>query len=147
MRELHSRLTIMLTPLDRHLLTLLRANARASLTELAAATGASRNTVRARMAQLESAGTIQRYTVETSTEDSGVAAIMTIALQGSLSRSVIRALRAIPEIAALHSTNGAWDVVARLEAPDLAGIDQVLRRIREIPGVTNSETSLLLAPV
>ncbi len=138
----------MLSKLDRHLMTLLTSNARASLTELAAATGSSRNTVRARLTHLEDSGAIQRYTIDAGREaDAGVAAIMTIELQGSLSRSVIRALRAIPEIASLHSTNGAWDVVARLEAQDLAGIDLVLRRIRQIPGVTNSETSLLLAPV
>ncbi|KNG95691.1 AsnC family transcriptional regulator [Pseudaestuariivita atlantica] len=138
----------MLTPLDTALIAQLRRDARASVTELAARTGASRNTVRHRLARLEENGTILRYTIETAPETApGVRAIMTIELQGSLSRSVIRALRALPEIETLHSTNGAWDLVAQLAATDLAGIDAVLRRIREIPGVTNSETSLLLAPV
>ena len=38
-------------------------------------------------------------------------------------------------------------VVAEIEAAGLADIDGVLRKIREIPGVLNSETSLLLSRV
>ena len=145
---MHNPKTKMLTPLDHHLLRLLTANARASVTELAAATGASRNTVRHRIARMEEDGTIQRYTIDAAPDAAPVVqAIVTIALQGSLSRQVIRALKALPELESLHSTNGAWDVIARIGATDLAAIDAVLRRIREIPGVTNSETSLLLAPV
>ena len=37
------------------------------------------------------------------------------------------------------------DLVVELGTSDLIAFDQVLRRIRLIPGVTNSETSLLLA--
>ncbi|MGR3502813.1 Lrp/AsnC family transcriptional regulator [Pseudaestuariivita sp.] len=137
----------MLSDIDRHLLTLLKRDARLSLTELAAETGASRNTVRQRLTRLQETGTIQRFTIDTAVTEEQVRAIVTIALNGALSRSVIRALKAIGDIEELHSTNGAWDLVAQIASPDLATIDAVLRRIREIPGVTNSETSLLLARV
>ena len=130
---------------DRRLLAALSANARASLTELAAATNVSRATVKARLSRLVDGGVIRRFTIETDIDDrDGIRAIATVELQGSMSRAVIRALRKIPEVTSLHSTNGAWDLVADIRAENLQAFDRVLRQIREISGVLNSETSLLL---
>ena len=130
---------------DRRLLAALRINARASLTELAATTQVSRATVKTRLDRLIDGGVIRRFTVETDLDDrDGVRAITTMELQGSVARSVIRALRKIPEVTALHSTNGKWDLVAEIRTDNLQAIDRILRRIREISGVLNSETSLLL---
>ena len=129
---------------DRRLLAALRINARASLTELAAATQVSRATVKTRLDRLIDGRVIRRFTVETDLDDrDGVRAITTMELQGSVARSVIRALRKIPEVTALHSTNGKWDLVAEIRTDNLQAIDRILRRIREISGVLNSETSLL----
>jgi DNA-binding Lrp family transcriptional regulator len=61
-----------------------------------------------------------------------------------MSRQVIRALGRMPEVVSLHSTNGAWDLVARIETDTLPAFDRVLRQVREVPGVTNSQTCLLL---
>lgn len=136
---------IEITKTDRRLLAELRTNGRASLTELAAATQISRATVKTRLERLIAGGVIRRFTVETDLDDrDGVRAITTVELQGSMSRAVIRSLRKIPEIASLHSTNGKWDLVAEIRTDNLREIDRILRQIREISGVLNSETSLLL---
>jgi DNA-binding Lrp family transcriptional regulator len=60
---------------------------------------------------------------------------------------VIRTLRAIPEVTMIYSTNGAWDLVVEIRAETLPQFDRVLREIREVKGVTNSESSLLLSNV
>ncbi|MBE9476262.1 MAG: Lrp/AsnC family transcriptional regulator [Proteobacteria bacterium] len=136
---------IEITKTDRRLLAELRTNGRASLTELAAATQISRATVKTRLERLIAGGVIRRFTVETDLDDrDGVRAITTVELQGSMSRAVIRSLRKIPEITSLHSTNGKWDLVAEIRTDNLREIDRILRQIREISGVLNSETSLLL---
>ncbi len=41
-------------------------------------------------------------------------------------------------------TNGRWDMVAQISAPDLAAFSRVLDDVRMIEGVGASETSLLL---
>lgn len=134
-----------ITQTDRRLLAALSTNARASLTELAAATRVSRATVKTRLTRLIEHGVIRRFTIETDLDDrDGVSAIILVELQGSMSRAVIRALRQIPEMTSLHSTNGAWDLVAQIRAENLQAVDRVLRKIREISGVLNSQTSLLL---
>ncbi len=58
---------------------------------------------------------------------------------------MIRSLGGIAEVSEVHTTNGRWDLVVELGAATLSDFDTVLRRIRLIPGITNSETSLLLA--
>jgi DNA-binding Lrp family transcriptional regulator len=134
-----------ITQTDRKIITALKANGRASLTELASATGVSRATVKTRLDRLIEERIIRRFTIETNLDDNeGVRAITTLELQGSGARTIIRALRAIPEITSLHSTNGSWDLVADIRTENLQAFDQVLRQIREISGVLNSETSLLL---
>ena len=132
---------------DRRLLAALQQDGRASITTLAARLGLARTTVQSRLDRLVTSGTIRRFTIETAPfGGEPVRAVMTIEVQGPMSRAVIRALRAMPELRSLHSTNGAWDMVAEIEADTLARFDHVLRAVREIPGVLNSETSLLLAP-
>ena len=49
------------------------------------------------------------------------------------------------EVGASHTRNGRWDLAAEISARNLTDLDAVLRRLRLIPGVTGSETSLLLA--
>ena len=130
---------------DRALLAALKSNARASVTELAQQLNLSRTTVKQRLVRLIETGTIRRFTIVTDTQDAGgIRAVMMVELQGKMSRAVIQALRKIPEITAIYSTNGAWDLVADVHMDTLVQFDQVLRQVREIGGVLNSETSLLL---
>jgi len=131
---------------DRDLLALLRQDGRASVTALAAGLGISRVTVQTRMQRLRETGAISRFTIETGTVglDDLIHAVMMIEVQGNQARSVARRLRTMAEVADLHTTNGVWDLVARIEVRSLPDFDRVLRQVREIPGVTNSETSLLL---
>ncbi|BCH58154.1 AsnC family transcriptional regulator [Agrobacterium vitis] len=133
--------------LDERLVTLLRHNGRRSISDLALETGASRATVRARLERLERDGTILGYTVilRADTVDLGVRGIMMIEIQGHVTDKVIRALSGFPEISAVHSTNGRWDLIVELGAATLTDFDSVLRRVRLVPGITNSETSLILS--
>ena len=58
---------------------------------------------------------------------------------------MLKSLRGDPSVAALHSTNGRWDIVAELRADSLEGFDRALARIRLVEGISQTETSLLLS--
>ncbi|MFC3067772.1 Lrp/AsnC family transcriptional regulator [Phenylobacterium soli] len=133
--------------LDHKLLGLLRADARESAAALAKALKVSRGTVQNRIARLQAEGVIQGFTVRTGRglEPNRVRAIMTIAIEGERSRSVVRALRGLPEVAAIHTTNGRWDLVAELDTATLAEFSRTLDQIRTIDGIASTETSILLA--
>jgi DNA-binding Lrp family transcriptional regulator len=132
---------------DRRLIALLRDDARSSVARLAKSLGVARGTVQNRLARLVSDGTIVGYTVrlKPQVEEQRIRALTTIAVEGNRVDSVIAALRGDPAVAALHSTNGRWDIVAELRADDLASFDRVLGRIRQLDGISSTETSLLLS--
>ncbi len=133
--------------IDRQLIGLLRANSRASVASLAKLLHVARGTVQNRIARLEREGTIAGYTVrlKPQVDAQRIAALTTIAVEGNRVESVLRALRGDPAVEALHTTNGRWDIVAQLRADSLEAFDRVLARIRQVEGVANTETSLLLS--
>jgi DNA-binding Lrp family transcriptional regulator len=138
-----------LDDLDRRLISALREDGRASIACRARNLGVARATVNSRLERLLSTGTVVGFTVRVRDELDPLAihAISFIEVVGRSTDRVIRQLRGFPEIIALHTTNGGWDLVAELRTETLADFDHVLGRIRRIEGVVNSETSLLLSSV
>ncbi|MDS7594983.1 Lrp/AsnC family transcriptional regulator [Agrobacterium tumefaciens] len=133
--------------LDEKLVTLLRHNGRRSISDLAIEAGASRATVRSRIEKMEDDGTIIGYTVilRADAVEAAVRGIMMVEIEGHVTDRVIRTLGGFPEISEIHTTNGRWDLIVELHAATLSDLDAVLRRIRLVPGITGSETSLLLS--
>lgn len=135
-----------LDEIDRRLIALLRNDARTPSAALARILGISRGTVKNRIARLEAAGVILGFTVRLGADEAAaVRAIMAIEVRSADTRAVVVALRRLPEVARVHSTNGRWDLVAEIDAPDLATLDRTLTAIRALRSVANSETSILLA--
>lgn len=135
--------------LDRQLVAILREDGRAPVSKLATLLGVSRATVQNRLDRLLESGAILGFTVR-ALEDvgtGGVRAIMMIEVAGQSTTRTIRGLRGIPELRKLYSTNGKWDLVAHLTAATLADFDRVLREVRDVEGIINSETSILLSSI
>jgi len=133
--------------IDRQLIALMRDNARMSVVALAQKLRVARATVQNRISKLEDDGTIVGYTVRLrpDAESHRIRAMMSIEVVGSQGDAVRRSLRGHPNVMALHSTNGRWDLLAELRADTLEAFDNVLTDIRSIPGISNSETSILLS--
>ncbi|WP_337185718.1 Lrp/AsnC family transcriptional regulator [Phenylobacterium sp.] len=136
----------MVDALDRELIALLRADSRKPAATLAKALKVSRGTVQNRIDRLVRDGVIQGFTIRTRPDTADrVRAVMTIAVEGERSGAVVRALRGLPEVAAVHTTNGRWDLVAELEVETLSAFSDALDRIRQVEGIASTETSILLA--
>ncbi len=135
--------------LDQELIAILREDARAPVSKLATLLGVSRATVQKRIDRLLSSGAILGFTVRAleDVDENGINAVMMIEVEGQSTARTIRALRGIPELRRLHSTNGKWDMVAQLTAGSLADFDRVLRDVRDVDGIVNSETSILLSSI
>ena len=117
---------------DRQLIALLRQNARTPVAALAQTLRVSRGTVQNRINRLLERGTIEGFTirVHAEAEPARVRAIMMIGVEGERSERIIKQLRGHPEIAAVHTTNGRWDLVLELNTENLQAFDQALHRIR-----------------
>lgn len=134
---------------DKKLVAALRADARASVSDLAKTLHVTRGTVQNRLDKLLRSGAILGFTIRAhdELETDVVRAVMMIEVVGRTTTQVINKLKGIPQLEKLHSTNGSWDLVAQLRTSNLQEFDRVLREVREIEGVLNSETSILLSSV
>ncbi len=132
--------------MDEQVISALRHDARASVSDLAARLNLSRTTVRARMAKLQARGDIVGFSVVTRADvaQDPVRGMMMIGIEGRGAERIIRQLGAMAEVRAVHSTNGRWDVIVEIGTTTLEIFDAVLVRIRKLEGVVSSETSLFL---
>jgi DNA-binding Lrp family transcriptional regulator len=136
-----------LDDLDRRLIAALRADARTPVTTLARSLGVTRATVNHRVTRLLDSGTVLGFSVRVREErdPDSIRAIALIEVAGRSTDQVIAVLRGFPEVRAIHTTNGGWDLVAELRTDTLSSFDRLLGEIRSIDGIANSQTSVLLS--
>lgn len=136
-----------LDEVDQRLIGELRRDGRAALSELAVRLGLARATVRARIERLQARGEIVGFTVLTRGDVSAtpVRGLMTIAIEGRGQERITARLVGLPEVLAVHSTNGRWDLICELGTRTLEELDALILKVRGYDGVLASETNLLLS--
>lgn len=134
---------------DRMLISLLRHDGRAPVSKLAEIMGVSRGTVQTRLDRLLASGALLGFTarVREDYDSNHIRAIMMIEVTGRNTSHVINKLRGLTELSVMHTTSGKWDLVAEVLVENLTDFDRVLREVRLVDGVLNSETSILLSSI
>ena len=132
---------------DQRLIALLRKNARMNVADLAHKLKVSRGTVSNRIRKLEDAGVILGFTVKLrpDAEPGVIRAWMGVIVEGNQTKVVTASLLGEPGVAALHDTNGRWDLLAELEASSMGDLSKTLERIRLTKGIRSTETNIHLA--
>ena len=132
--------------LDRQLITLLQANARASTAALARQLGVARTTIVARLARLERDRVITGFHVRLGADDRPrVMAHVGIRLEPQRGREVLVSLQKMPELLTLYSVSGEFDYIAILRTDSTERLDALLDAIGQIGGVIKTTTSVVLA--
>ena len=133
--------------MDKRLIAFLRQNGRASISDLAASLQITRTTARTRLERLEVGGEIVGFTVLTRSDVAThpVRGLMMLEIVGRHTEKIARILGKIPEVQAIHSTNGIWDLILEVGTETLEQFDKVLTDIRRNEAITKSETNLLLS--
>lgn len=138
-----------LDAIDRELISLLRKDGRAAVSWLSQKIGVSRATIQNRMAKLQKQEIIKGYTAiiadSADRQASTIRALMSIELAGNVSDKVRHEINKEPDIIAMHSTNGRWDLILEMRTRSLEEFDRLLGRVRSINGVKASETNILLS--
>ncbi|MFL0802986.1 MAG: Lrp/AsnC family transcriptional regulator [Agarilytica sp.] len=132
---------------DKQLLSLLRQNSRTPIAELARALSLSRSTVKDRIERLEKNGIIKGYTVALSDEftKGHVSAHVMVNLESGQSSSTIRQLKKIPQIIKAYAVSGIYDLIIVLDAESTGELDLVLDSLRELDGIKDTLTSVVLS--
>ena len=58
---------------------------------------------------------------------------------------IISQMIVMPKISRLYTINGRWDLAAEIQTPTLEAFDVAISRLRQIPGIRETDTSLLLS--
>lgn len=131
---------------DRLLVRELVADGRATLAELAKATGLSVSAVQSRVRRLEAKGVIARYTAAVDHEALGkpLAAFVAITpFDPSAPDTAPELLRGIPEVQACYSVAGEESYVLFVRTSSPRGLERLLQQIRTTAAVSTRSTIIL----
>lgn len=131
---------------DRKLIGALRRNGRASVTELAAATGMARGTVQSRLRRLLDEGVITGWgpDLDPRASDHPVVAFTTLSIAQGAHADVVRALAEMAEVLEVHVVTGGGDLLCRIVARSNDHLHELIQRIVSIEGIVRSDSQLAL---
>ena len=132
--------------IDKRLLSLLRMNARMSTSELARQLGTSRSTVQSRLKRLEEKKIIGGYTIQYGSdyERKLITAYVLIKVAQKLTGKVYVSLNKIPQISALYSISGDYDLIAVITAESTEELSTLLDDVVNLSGIERTNSSVIL---
>jgi Lrp/AsnC family leucine-responsive transcriptional regulator len=134
-------------PVNRKLLSILRDNARSTYAELGNRAHLSAPAVYERIRRMESAGVIQKHTVTVDPTTIGLpfCAFIRIGTSGDHGcDEIVTSLGKNPEIEECHSIAGEDTVLIKARTPSAMDLEYLIRRIRSIPGIVKTVTTVVL---
>lgn len=131
---------------DITLIKALRADGRASTTQLARITGFARGTIQNRLKRLQQLGVIKGWGPELDERatDFPVIAFTSMAIRQGAHEAVIQTLKSIPEVLEVHVITGGVDLLARLALRSNDHLHEVIQGLLATPGIARAETQLVL---
>ena len=132
---------------DRAIVGFLSADARMSVATLARRLKVARSTVQARLERLESSGVIAGYTLKLGdvARAGRIRATVLLTIEPRAQAGVLGRLKSIPEVEAVFTTSGRFDLLLHVAAPSTAVLDDMLDRIGALTGVKSSESLIHLS--
>ena len=130
---------------DFALLNELQLNASQRLEDLAKVANLAPSSVHDRLRRLQREQVIRGWTVkvDSAAVGLGVMAFISLAMSASCA-SVVPDIEAIPWIEEAHSVAGEWCMILKVRVPDTAGLLALVDRLRQIPGIEKTETTIVL---
>ena len=134
-----------LDPTDLRLLDALQKDAAQRLEDLARLVQLAPSSVHDRIRRLEKDGIIRRWTVELDAPALGLGVLAYVGIRATTPCSeLLHALEAIPAIEECHSVAGELSMLLKVRAPDTPSLLELSERLRQIPGIEQTETTIVL---
>ena len=133
---------------DERIVALLRENARRSYQDIGQHVHLSAPAVKRRVDRLEADGVIRGYTARVDPGRFGWSTHAVVALycEGRMPAHEVRAaVERHPEVEAAYTIAGEASAVVHVRARDTAHLEETLERIRDHPGVTRTQTQIVLS--
>src|SRR3954449_5610429 len=134
--------------IDIQIVALMRDNSRRSFQDIGARVSLSAPAVKRRVDRLESSGVINGYTAVVDPVAMGWTTHAFVALycEGRMSAAEVRtAVEGHPEVVAAYTVAGEASAILHVRAEDTGHLEVALERIRDAPGITRSQTQVVLS--
>lgn len=131
---------------DRHILALLRRNARAPVVDIAREVGLSAAPVSRRIERMEAAGVIRGYTTLIDDRQNGsLEAFTEVRLDGGTETGEIGdILREVPEVQEFFTIAGDPDALVRIRVDDVDHLQRVVNAMRRTGKLTGTKTLIVM---
>lgn len=131
---------------DTRLLLALAKDPRRTVVALAGILGISRNTIQARLAQLEKKAVFLPFERRISTTALGypLMAFVHVHVRQRQLAAITEQLALVPEVVEAHGLTGDADILLRVVAADADDLFRVTKAILAIPGVERCDTNLAM---
>ena len=136
----------LLTEKDEELLSILRLNARASVSDIARATGVSRTAIQNRLNKLENNNVIKAYSVilDSAYTSGLISSNVSLKVKPNLRQTICIALRKVHQISHIHSISGEYDLLVTIQASTLEKLSEVLNMVCSTEGVERTNSAIIL---
>ena len=129
--------------LDRHILNILRRDARTPYTEIAEEVGTSEGTIRNRVERMLDEGAIERFTVATRTGNVKAMAEVGVAVDVD-TRAVSDEMADWEAVDYVWQVSGEEDIVLVVDADDTNALNALITKALELDEVVSTKTRLIL---
>jgi DNA-binding Lrp family transcriptional regulator len=134
--------------LDRHILQLLLRDGRATFADVGSAVGLSVSATKRRVDRLVRDGAIRGFAAVVEPQALGwrMEALVQLFTNGTVPFAAMQEdLESIPEIVEAFTVSGAADAMLRVVARDVPHLEKVISRLRGLPYVQQTDSTLLLS--
>lgn len=134
--------------IDTQIVALLRENARRSFQDIGSRVALSAPAVKRRVDRLESEGVLRGYSAVVDPAAMGwhTHAFVDLYCEGRMSAAEVRiAVADHPEVAAAYTVAGEGSAILHVRARDTGHLEQALERLRDTPGITRTQTQVVLS--
>lgn len=131
---------------DLALIAALSENARMSVSTIARRIGLARTTVQARLERLEKSGVVEGYSIRLGRgARPAISGTLLICTDPHETAAILSRIKSLPEVKAVHSASGRYDLVIEVATDDTATLDRTLEWIGSSRGVKEIESLIHLA--
>jgi DNA-binding Lrp family transcriptional regulator len=130
--------------IDERIIEFLRNDSRESFVDIGKKLKLSESAVRRRVKNLVDNGTIKKFTVEVSDSNS-TSAIVLISVDSAMDTSKVSSkITKLEGVKTVYEITGQYDITVIISAPSINDINTCIDALRKIPGVTDSNSVIIL---
>lgn len=130
--------------IDEKIIEFLRNNSRESFVDIGKKLKLSESAVRRRVKNLVDNRTIKKFTVEVGDSNS-TSAIVLISVDSAMDTSKVSSkITKVEGVKTVYEITGQYDITVIISAPNINDINTCIDALRKIPGVTDSNSVIIL---